>query len=169
MYFLSLIAHAPPSIINLSSNIEKDRVSQAQHGRSISQPQHSQSESSRILPNQQHRTDPSITRETGLPSEYPAAIGAPSFTHFRPVLAYVPVHPDEIYDPERSPPLPPYESGPLGVPVAQEGAPSRSGTRIPGEARDEPKKLPGKKNPISSSPPLNVLAFSICHPKHHLC
>ena len=162
MNFLSPIAYTAPSIIKVSSNTGKERVSQAQSGHSISQPQHSQSESSRILPNQQHRTDPSITRETGLPSwEHAAAIGAPSFPHFRPVIAYIPVHPDEIHDPDRSPPLPPYEPESLEVPVAQEGALSRSGARIPGEARDEPRKLPGEKSPIFSSLPLNLLAFSI--------
>jgi len=86
-----------------------------------------------------------MTRETGLPSSGHAAIGVPSFPHFRPVIAYVPVHPDEVYNPERSPPLPPYELGPPAVPVPQEGAPSRSGARIPSGVRDEPKKLPGKK------------------------
>jgi len=163
MSSLSPIARAAPPISKVSSNIGKERGSQAQLRHPISQGQHSRSESSGIVPNQQHRTDPLITRETGLPSsEYATAIGAPSFPHFRAVVAYVPVHPDEISNPERSPPPPPYVSP--GVPVAQEGVPSRSGARMPTEVRDEPKKLPGKKYPIFSSPPFISLASSFYHP-----
>jgi hypothetical protein len=59
---------------------------------------------------------------------------------------YIPVNPDEISNPERSPPLPPYESSlSPGAPVTQEAASSRSGVRTSSEVRDEPKKLPGKK------------------------
>lgn len=147
---LSPMAHAAPPTFKVSSNIGKERGSQPQHGHSISQPQHSQSESGGIVPNQQHRTDPLITRETGLSSPgHAATVGVPPFQPFRPVIAYVPVHTDEVNNPERSPPLPPYEPGPPTVPVTQEGAPSRSGAKIPSDARDEPKKLPGKMYPSS--------------------
>jgi hypothetical protein len=165
MSSLSPMAHAAPPILKVSSNIGKERGSQAQNGHSISQPQLSRTESSGTVPNQQHRTDPLITRGMGLPSSgHAATMGVPSFPHFRPVIAYVPVHPDEVYNPDRSPPLPPYE-----LPVTQEGAPSRSGTRIPGDVRDEPKKLPGKKYLVFSLPPLKLTGISFCHPKHHLC
>ena len=163
---LSPIVRAAPPIFKVSSNIGKERGPQAQPGHSILQPERSQGESSGIVPNHQHRTEPSITRETGqLSSDHAAAIGLPSFPHFRPVIAYIPVHPDEISNPERSPPLPSYESSlSPGVPIAQEAAPSRSGARTSSEVRDGPKKLPGKRHSIIPSPLLNSLASSFCHP-----
>ena len=146
MSFLSLIAHAAPSIIKVSSNMGKELGSQAQAGQPISRPQHSQRESGGIVPNQQHRTDPLITRQAEIPSsEHAATIEAASFPHLRQVIAYVPVYPGEVYNPEHAPPPPLYQpSLSPRVPVAQEGAPSRSGARIPGEVHDEPKKLSGK-------------------------
>ena len=160
MSFLSLIAHAVPS------NMGKERGSQAQPGHPIPQLQHSQREGGGITPDQQHRTDPLITKQTEIPSsERAATIEVPSFPHFRPVIAYVPVHPDEISNPERSPPPPPYESSlSPGAPVVQEATPSRSGTRISSEVRDEPKTLPGKRRPTLTSLLLNSLASSFCHP-----
>jgi hypothetical protein len=169
MSFLSLIAHAVPSMIKVPSNMGKERGSQAQPGHPIPQRQHPQHESGGMTPNQQHRTGPLITRQTEISSsEHAATVEVPSFPHFRPVIAYIPVHPDEISNPERSPPLPPYE--PIlspGVPVVQEAAPSRSGTRISSEVCDEPKKLPGKSHPTLSSLLLNSLASLFCHPQHH--
>lgn len=168
MSSLSPIARAAPPIFQVSSNTGKERGSQSQLGHSISQAQHPRSESSGMVPNQQYRTDPLMVRETGLPSsEHAAAIAVPPFPHFRPVIAYIPVHPDEISNPERSPPPPAYQpslSPAPGVPVAQEGTASRSGARIPSSVHDEPKKLPGKNYPIFSSALLNSLAFSFCHP-----
>jgi hypothetical protein len=128
----------------VSSNIGKERGSQ---------PQHPQTESSSTVPNQQHCTDPLITRETGQQS---LGYGLPSFPHLRPVIAYVPVQPGEVYNSERSPHLPQYEPGPPGVPVTRDGTASRSDGRIPSGVHDEPKKLPGKEYPVFSSPPLNL-------------
>ena len=161
---LSPIVRAAPPIFKVSSNIGKERGSQVQPGYSISQPERSRGESSGIVPNHQHRTDPLITRETGQPSsEHAAAIGLPSFPHFRPVIAYIPVQPDEISNPERSPPLPPYESSPsTGLPIPRAAAPS--GTRTSTEVRDGPKKLPGKRHSILCSSLLNSLTSSFCHP-----
>jgi len=165
MYFLSLIAHAAPSIIKVSSNMGKELGSQAQPGQAISRPQYSQREIGGIVPNEQRRTDPLITRQAEIPSsEHAAPTEVASYPHFRQILAYVPVYPGEVYNPERAPPPPPYQpSLSPGVPVAQEGAPSRSGARIPGED-DEPKKLPGKTYPIFSSALLNSPVSSFFHP-----
>jgi hypothetical protein len=160
MSFLSLIAHAVPS------NMGKERGSQAQPGHPIPQLQHSQCEGGGIAPNQQHHTDPLIMRQMEIPSlEHAATIEVPSFPHFQPVIAYVLVHPDEISNPQRSPPPPLYEpSLSPWVPVIQEAAPLRSGTRISSEVRDEPKKLPGKRHPTLTSLLLNSLASSVCDP-----
>ena len=165
MSFLSLLAHAVPSMIKVPSNMGKERGSQAQPGHPTPQPQHSLCEGGGIAPNQQHRADLLITRQTEIPSSgHAATIEVPSFPHFRPVIAYVPVHPDEISNPERSPPPPPYEPGlSPGVTIVQEAAPSRSGNRISSEVRDEPKKLPGKSHLTLSSLLLNSLASLFCH------
>ena len=154
------MARAAPPIFEVSPNVGKERVLKVQPGHSISQLQHSRSESSSMVPNQQHRTDPLIPREMGLLSGHASAKGLKGvvpFEHFRPDMASVPVPTDEGYNSERSQPLPPNKLGPPGVQVTLEEAPSISSARAPSDVRDGPNKLPGKKYPIFSSPPINLL------------
>ena len=168
-----------------SSNMREERKTEARSGH-ISQLQHSQRESEGVVPpNGQHRlaqteiTSSGQATATALPPSLHISRGVGSIVIPIP-SASLPNIVDSITrqaaggsqtgfqyehrpDPEPSSPPPPYKQREApSVTSVQEGSRSRAG--VPTEPRDEPKKLPGKKYPIFSSPPLNSLASSFCHP-----
>ena len=175
----------------VSSNMKEKRGTQAQSGHTISQLQHPQGENGGVVPpNDRDRLDP-LTRQTEMPSPgQPTATGVHVSIDVPIGMAVVvapivpgdpPIFADNIRrpapgvnqagfqhghvpKPEPPSPPPPYErrEAPSAAPVVQEG--SRPRTGVPTEARDEPKKLPGKKYSIFSSTSLSSLASSFGHP-----
>ena len=180
-------APTAPSTIKVSSNMKEERGTEAHSGHSFLQ--HSQRESGGMVPlNEQHRPEPLTTRQTEIPpSRQATATGVPSSLYVPPGMGLLvtPIPPGDIadsimrqassvnqtgsqheHDPNTESPSPPPSCPPREAPsvtsVGQEG--SRPRTGVPTEVRDKPKKRPGKQYPIFSSPPLNSLASSFCHP-----
>ena len=180
-------ASMAPSMVKASSNMKEERRTEAQSGHSFSQPQYSQRDSGGMVPpNEPHRPEPLTTSQTEIPpSGQATATGVLPSMYFPPGTGFLltPIPPGDPADsmrqavginqtgfqhghgpnPEHASPPPPYEQGedPSVISV-QEG--SRPRARVPMEPRDGAKKLPGKKYPIFSSPPLNSLASSFCLP-----
>jgi len=167
--------------------MREERKTEAQSGHSISQLQHSQRESEGVVPpNGQHRlaqteitssgqatattVSPSLHVSTGtgvlvipIPSANLQNV-VDSITGQAGGVNRTGVRYGHGPNPEPPSPPPPYEQreAPSVTSVVQEGSRPRAG--VPTETRDEPKKLPGKKYPIFSSPSLNSLASSFCRP-----
>lgn len=176
----NLTARTAPPMAKVSSNMKEKRGTQAQSGQTISQLHHSLGENGGMVPpNDQDHLDP-LTGQTEMPSSgQPTATGVHVSIDVPLGMAVVvapiaqgdpPIFADNIKrpapgvnqegfqhghgpKPEPASPPPPYEQGkmPSATPVVQEGSRPQAG--FPTEASDAPKKLPGNKYPIFSSPP----------------
>jgi len=168
--------------------MKEERKTEAQSGHSISQLQHSQRESEGVAPpNEQHRLAQTEITSSGQATATTLSPSLHVSTGTGTGVLVIPIPPANLQNvvnsitgqaagvnqagvqyghrpnPEPPSPPPPYKrrETPL-VTSVQEGSRPRAG--VPAEPHDEPKKLPGKKYPIFSSPPLNSLVSSFCHP-----